>query len=668
MSLLTVTTLFFIGSSTAFAGLELDRNELKAWADDVFGRALEDHRFSGLGLIAVQDGEIVSTLTYGYEKWSRKIPIDPARTQFRIGSDSKTFTATAVAQLVDRGLIDSLDDPANKYLERLQLPEWRGQAISIWDLLTHRAGFEVMGKGIASDQKVEVPVSAEIANELMPELVRPPGSRSVYCNYCTSLLGAMVEDITGQTLHSYLSENVFRPLGMTNTILGYDHHPTKDVGIAEIFFPNGDNEPLVHSGIHPFIAPAGNIYSPLNDMARYMMAHLDAGRSMSGSLMSPAMFRTMHTLKTRNHPAVSGFGMKFMVHEWNDETIVEHGGGWPGYYTSMTLFPESNAGVFISVFAAAPPTDLWAMLANRIGIENRLTPREGVTVKTPLATFNLHDMVLTHLLGDFTAEMNGGNARAPGNLDQYVGLYRGERRNHTTAVRLASLIQDETTRVALHKGGGLEINGRGPYIQVRPDVFWMARATGGEYAPHPGTYLYAFMRDNANQISHITSEISINPAEPISFIESPEMAFKVLLVSLLLSFTGIAAIFWALGGKGTARLNLITTAQAITALAIIWAYMELLGPGFSDNPMPDIALGRTDELLTLLVFTNLYVALALWLLFLIPATWRKDGSGRSEWNGAGAWIYRGQMTMITVCGIAAIPFLWMHGGLGFILP
>ncbi len=173
---IAVIVILMISSGPTWARLELDDASIRQWADDVFGRALEDHRFSGLGFVAVQDGKVVSTLTYGYEKWAGKVPIDPARTQFRIGSDSKTFTGTAVAQLYDRGLIASLDDSANSYLERVELPNWNGQEITIWNLLTHRAGFEEMGKGIASDEDISVPVSSEIAQWLMPQLVRPPAA------------------------------------------------------------------------------------------------------------------------------------------------------------------------------------------------------------------------------------------------------------------------------------------------------------------------------------------------------------------------------------------------------------------------------------------------------------------------------------------------------------
>ncbi len=658
-----LAALAIVFSTPALARVELDAASLQTWADDVFGRALEERRFSGLGLVAVQDGRVVTTLTYGFEKWGAQIPIDPSRTQFRIGSASKTFTGTAIAQLWDRGEIESLDDPANRYLTRMQLPDWNGQEITVWDLLTHRGGFEDRLAGIATVEEVAVPVDGAIAEALMPNPVAPPGDRSVYCNYCTSVLGAMVEDITGQTLHDFLEANVFEPLGMTNTILGYNHEPTPDVGIPEIFYPNGENEPLRYVGIHPFISPAGNIHATLDDMARYMLAHLDAGRTATNPIMSPEAFDTMHAFKTRNLPSVSGFGMKFMVHDWNGERVVEHGGGWPGYFTSMTLFPNSDAAVFVSVFAGDAPADLWAMLLNALGFENRMTHKEGVPNEASLQTFRLHDMVLTELLGPYSREPAEPGADWPP-LEEFVGLYRGERRDQTTATRLTDLLVGSSFKVELHEDGGLKIDGRGPYQQVEPDVFWYPDAIEGDFADHPGTYLYAFMRDDNGQITHLTGEISINPATPISAFESPEMAMQMMLLIILLCMIGLTALLWQLRGRGSKGLNLTIAGLGVCAIAMVVTMMDVLGPGRGYGPMPDLFLGYSGELVMLLVFTNLFAILALVAGFLTLRRWLERGWG----SGFVSWVYRLQISLTTIAALAAIPFLWMHGGIGFTLP
>src|SRR5690606_36604128 len=90
----------------------LDAPNVAAWADETFTQALAQHQFSGATVSVVKDGALIFSNGYGRADYSRPGPVDPARTQFRIGSITKTFTATMIAQLVDEGRIASLDDPA----------------------------------------------------------------------------------------------------------------------------------------------------------------------------------------------------------------------------------------------------------------------------------------------------------------------------------------------------------------------------------------------------------------------------------------------------------------------------------------------------------------------------------------------------------------------------
>jgi len=662
--IIVVVSLCLIIPGMATARLELDESSLRSWADDVFGRALDDQRFSGLGLIAVQDGKVVATLTYGYAKWDERQAIDPAQTQFLIGSTTKTFTATAVAQLLDRGVIVSLDDPANRYLKRIQLPNWQGTEISLWDLLTHRAGFEDLGKSIAADEDIPVPISGAVIEDMMPRLIGPPDSMSVYCNFCTSLLGAVVEDLTGQTLNDYLGKNVFGPLGMDNTILQYSHLRTSDAGIAQVFYPNGDSEPLGHVGIHPFIAPAGNIYSTLDDMARFMIAHIDAGKTSDNPLMTPQTFQIMHTVKSRNHYAVAGIGMNFIVYDWNGERVLDHPGGWPGYGTSMTLFPDSNAGVFIGIFGASPPTDYWEVLANKLGLNDRLTRREPGAPGLPLIQFNLHDMVLSRLLGDFDYMPGGEHQFEMQDPKEFVGLYFNDRRNYTTASRLLDLHTGHSTRVETHPQGGLEINGRGPYRQVDRDVFLMSDAVGGEYAPYPLSYLYAFIRNSDDRITHATIHASIDPAARIPAWAAPEFAFSLLRLIAMIAISGFAVIFWTRGRAKSAGITITYVSLASVALAMAISFVNFVGPGRGNSAMNELALGRTGELLTLLIFTNLFAAFAVGACYWAAKLWLT----RHWAAGVANQLFRLHMTLVALASIAAIPLLWLHGGIGFALP
>ena len=112
------------------------------WADNTFGRAYDEARLSGLGIVTVQDGRVSFQKTYGYADFAGKRPIDPHLTRFRIGSTSKTILVATIGRLRQEGKIASFDDAANQYLKRIKLPRWNGREITLWDLMNHKGGFE----------------------------------------------------------------------------------------------------------------------------------------------------------------------------------------------------------------------------------------------------------------------------------------------------------------------------------------------------------------------------------------------------------------------------------------------------------------------------------------------------------------------------------------------
>jgi CubicO group peptidase (beta-lactamase class C family) len=131
---------FIAGGITSAAAqvpaAKLQPAAIEKWADEVFGKIIADHRVAGLGFTVTQGDKVLFIKGYGYQDYASKKPFDPNVTQTRIASLTKTFIGVAVAQLLERGKIASLDDPVNRYLKRFQLPKNNGEDVLIWDLLT----------------------------------------------------------------------------------------------------------------------------------------------------------------------------------------------------------------------------------------------------------------------------------------------------------------------------------------------------------------------------------------------------------------------------------------------------------------------------------------------------------------------------------------------------
>ena len=126
LCLMTACAVVMLGSLGAIAHVNVTADEAEKWADEFFARGLEKYRFSGAGIVVTKGGQPILTKGYGFSDYAQKVPFDALNTRFRIGSNTKTMTGTAIAQLLARGAIKDLNDSANTYLKRFQLMKNRG--------------------------------------------------------------------------------------------------------------------------------------------------------------------------------------------------------------------------------------------------------------------------------------------------------------------------------------------------------------------------------------------------------------------------------------------------------------------------------------------------------------------------------------------------------------
>src|SRR5215204_3135767 len=117
-----------------------DRAEMEAFMDEELAKEMEKHHIAGAAVSVVKDGELFFAKGYGDADLENGIPVDPKRTNFRIGSLAKLFTWTAVMQLAKQGKLD-LDADINTYLD-FRIPDTYPQPITLKHLMTHTAGFE----------------------------------------------------------------------------------------------------------------------------------------------------------------------------------------------------------------------------------------------------------------------------------------------------------------------------------------------------------------------------------------------------------------------------------------------------------------------------------------------------------------------------------------------
>jgi D-alanyl-D-alanine carboxypeptidase len=297
----------------------------------------------GVVVGVVAGDELVWARGYGYADVDAERPMTPA-TRFRMASHSKLFTATAIMQLREQGLL-RLDDPVVEYLpwfapKRVSPDD---PPITIEHLLTHASGLPREAGPHWSDY--EFPTAAEL-RALLPErqAAYAPEERWKYSNLAYTLAGMIVEEVSGLSWADYLQAHVFDPLGMSASSVDIEN-PELAVGYGRRM-PDGTREVL------PFVdargmAAATGLTSTVEDMARFVSAQFREGPRGGDRLLSTASLREMHRVRMLERNWQRGQGIGFSVMRVGDDLHVGHGGGYPGYTTHTRIDLDDEVGVIV---------------------------------------------------------------------------------------------------------------------------------------------------------------------------------------------------------------------------------------------------------------------------------------------------------------------------------
>jgi serine beta-lactamase-like protein LACTB len=315
----------------------------------VLARLSDDARVAlgtpGLSAALVIGETVVWSRGFGWADLEASAPATPASV-FRIASISKPITATAVLQLVERGLV-SLDDPIQRYAP--WFPRKPQGEIRIRHLLTHTSGIRHY-RGNEMNSRDAYP-SVERAAAVFKDdpLLFAPGEQYAYTSYGFNLLAAVVEAASGRPFDEYLRTNIFVPAGMSSTFL---ERPQQVVPSRAHQYVRGA---LPGSWLHaPYVdlslkwAGGGMISSAL-DLARFDMA-LNGGR-----LLKPETLELMYTPARLNSGASTGYGLGWMISTEGGRLQVAHSGGATGGTTYILREPRARvASVLLANLDGVP--------------------------------------------------------------------------------------------------------------------------------------------------------------------------------------------------------------------------------------------------------------------------------------------------------------------------
>ncbi|HEY7007182.1 MAG TPA: serine hydrolase domain-containing protein [Sphingomicrobium sp.] len=322
---------------------QLTAEDVNTWLDGYMPYAIARGDIPGAVVVVVKDGQVLSERGYGYANVEKKTKVDPKATLFRPGSISKLFTWTALMQQVEQGKVD-LNADVNKYID-FKIPPYEGKPITVLNLMTHTPGFEEQVKDLITlGEKTQVPYDT-LLKRWTPKRIYASGTTPAYSNYGASLAGYIVQRTSGEPFDAYLEHHIFGPLGMQHSTFRQPLPANLKPLMAE-GYQSGKDKPYGFEFVNA--SPAGALSATGDDMAKFMIAHLNNGQG----ILKPETAQLMHS--RANSPFSAGDGMAHGFYETNINGlhVIAHGGDTVAFHSDLHLFLDKNVGIFVSFNSA----------------------------------------------------------------------------------------------------------------------------------------------------------------------------------------------------------------------------------------------------------------------------------------------------------------------------
>jgi CubicO group peptidase (beta-lactamase class C family) len=326
--------------------------------DALVARAMKTFEVPGMAIAVVKDGKIVLAKGYGVRKLGEPAPVD-AQTLFGIASNTKAFTATALGLLVEEGKIE-WDSPVINYLPWFQMSDpYVTREMTVRDLLVHRSGL-----GLGAGDLMLFPETTYSRREILRRLRYIPLSRSfrgayAYDNILYLAAGEVIEAVSGKPWEDFISERILKKTGMLSSRPRHTAaEPSLNVAIPHAPLETGVTPQPIDENDN--MNPAGGILSCAEDMAKWMLVHLNEGRLADGTrLFSDRTERELTSLVTPiavglppaellpQRMNFRGYALGLNVNDYRGRKLVSHTGGLTGYVSRVAIVPELELGIAV---------------------------------------------------------------------------------------------------------------------------------------------------------------------------------------------------------------------------------------------------------------------------------------------------------------------------------
>lgn len=324
-------------------------------------------RIAGVQVCIRVGEEVVVSAALGSADLERGTELT-TRHLFRIASHSKTFTATAIMQLREDGLV-GLDDRLEEWVQ-----EFEGHplgSITVRELLGHQAG--VVRDGDASDywQLMEDFPGRERLLEMLTEhgVVLVPNAHFKYTNFGYALLGLVIERASGRSYAEFVRERILDPLGLDRVHPDIDDVPPQECAWGHSMRIDGDDDTFVvgNPSTHA-LAPATGFVADAEDLSAYAAAHAFGDTRLISDGTQRLMQRPESFIVRRGEEQ-GRYGLGLVLEKVGKRHTVGHSGGFPGFITRTLLDPTDGLVVCVLTNqAGGPASELAAGLIRLIDL------------------------------------------------------------------------------------------------------------------------------------------------------------------------------------------------------------------------------------------------------------------------------------------------------------
>ena len=315
----------------------------------------------GMSAAIVLDQEIIWSNSYGYADLDKKVPMN-SDYLFRVGSITKLFTATMLMHLRDAGKLN-LDDPLEKYEKRFILKSRFAdpKPPTFRQVVSHTAGIP-RESTINVWKELDFPQADAFLEKLEEtEITFPAYTEFKYSNLGIALMGHTLSVAAGQPYREYVKQNILEPLGMTNS--GFDLTDEIKSRLACGYLPSEDGKSFEQAPLFDLegMAPAGQLYSSIKDMARFVSLQFSDKAAGGSQILGGTTLREMHApvFLGGDEDGAIGIGIGWLLHKPIEKhNIIEHSGGVHGYTTNICLVPDMKLGIIVFTNTMSSPGEI----------------------------------------------------------------------------------------------------------------------------------------------------------------------------------------------------------------------------------------------------------------------------------------------------------------------